>query len=176
MRCRCQAGCCAAFPLCCCLSTVPTCHCCRLKLLPWNQAKTQRLQAALDDQLLAILHRRLAAMGVRAGGSSSSGGGSSSAGGCPFHSAAGAGAAAAAAESAGSSGGGARDILSLAVEVSAQGGEVDEQMLLSQARRLLRCGSCMGVATLACSQLSDGLQRHNCHLPTFFLCRWVACR
>lgn len=84
-------------------------------------------------------------MGVRAGGSASSRGASSSSGasgstgGCPFHSsaaAAGAGAADADAVASAAGSSGARDILSLAVEVSGQSGEVDEQMLLSQARRL----------------------------------------
>lgn len=117
-----------------------------MKRLPWNQAKSRRLQAALDEQLLAILHRRLAGMGIQAGSSTSGSSGSSessssgsSSGGCPFHSAAG-GAAGAASSAAGATDGGsggsssgARDILSLAVEASARDGEVDEQMLLSQA-------------------------------------------
>lgn len=117
----------------------------RMKRLPWNQAKSRQLQAALDEQLLAILHRRLAGMGIQAGSSTSGSSGSSessssgsSSGGCPFHSAAGdaagaASSAAGAADGGSSSSSGARDILSLAVEASARDGEVDEQMLLSQA-------------------------------------------
>jgi len=125
-----------------------------MKQLPWNQARSQRLQAALDEQLLAILHRRLAAMGIQAGknsssssSSSSSGGSGSNAGACPFHSAAGSAAGPAGSSAAAdgeealeggmSSSSGARDILSLAVEASARDGEVDEQMLLSQARPML---------------------------------------
>lgn len=136
-------------------------HARRLKLLPWNQAKSKRLEAELDAQLLAILRRRLAAMGMRAGGSSAAAASGSSA--CPFHAAApeasqeaaaggaqqqgppeegAAGAAAGQAQGVG----GARDILSLAVELSAQGGAVDEQMLLSQVRGGRRSGDCLQAA------------------------------
>lgn len=151
-----------------------------MKKLPWNQAKARRLQADLDEQLLAILRRRLAAMGMQTGASSSSGSASSSGssgGGCPFHSAAGAADGAAAAAVAAASGSGAsntsgsseaRDILSLAVETSAREGAVDERELLSQVGK----ESIPAHQTFAaCSHAHCALLRFGCCVVAAW-CRW----